>query len=137
MSPPLQARPNWISSANRPAIIGMWIKAGRSYEKQPDLANAVKTYTMNWSAWWKAINPPDDDGADRDWSSLAKGGPNGLYVVVLSIGWWLFALRNTGPSADCLKAIEEVQRSLEQVRSSFGKKRRVDNDLVGGRASKR
>ena len=135
--PPLQARPNWISSTNRPAVLGTWIKAGRNFDKQPDLANDVKTYALNWSAWWKAINPADNNGADRDWSSLAKGGPNGLYVVILSLGWWLFALHSTGPSADYLKAIEEVQWSLEQVRNSLGKKRLVENDLVGGGASKK
>ena len=112
---PLQARLNWISSTNHPAVIGTWIKAGRNFDKQPDLANTVKTYAVNWSAWWKAINPPDNNGADLNWLSLAKGGPNRLYVIIFSLGWWLFALHNMGPSADCLKAIEEVKWSLEQV----------------------
>ena len=92
----------------------MWFKTGRNFDKQPDLADNMDSYIEEWSKWYRGMQPQwrtdlsRDILANADWSSLAKGGNNRLYVLVLSIGWWIFALREGDLSAECVVALEDV-----------------------------
>ena len=39
---------------------------GCNFDKQPDLADAIKAFALQWSAWWKEIYPIQDNDADPD-----------------------------------------------------------------------
>lgn len=69
---------------------------------------------------------------NADWSLLAKGGNNGLYVLVISLGWWAFALRdNTAVAAneEFLTAVNDVMWIFDQLLATPQmKKRTADYD---------
>ena len=92
-----------------------------------------------WSAWYESMQPSWRSSLSRvveanaDWSPLAKGGNNGLYVLLLSIGWWIFALRDGDLSDELLAAIDDIKWVFGQVRNYLAtKKRPAENDLDSG-----
>lgn len=135
----LQSRPNWLPSLGcRPTAVGVWFKTGRNFDKQPDLVDDMDSYVKEWSKWYHGMQPgwrtdlSQDIAANADWSSLAKGGNNGLYVPVLSIGWWIFALHKGDLSAECVAALEDVRWVFDQIGKYLtSKKRLADEDLDG------
>jgi hypothetical protein len=81
----------------RPKEIGIWIKGGRKYDAMPTVA--IDTYSTAWADWWAylqpewrgetyplEVKPPVD--SESDWSQLRKGGPNGIFILLLSFLWW-------------------------------------------------
>lgn len=50
--------------------------------------------------WWKGLQPPSRDMSGdwppprvipdgADWSGLMRNGPNGFYLVVVALSWWV------------------------------------------------
>ena len=125
--PVLQNRSNWLLSTKRPIKIGQWFKMHRPYDKQPDLADSIPTYRQSWWAWWELLQPTwqksfaTDVPLTADWSCIAKGGQNGIFVVVLSVGWWLVGIRDAGAVefTEFSLAFNEVMWVLGHVRNSL------------------
>lgn len=42
---------------------------------------------------WRGVDewPFSREDTNCDWSPLLQGGVNGLYLVVISLGWWILA----------------------------------------------
>jgi hypothetical protein len=61
--------------------------------------NDPKEYGDRWNAWWWSMQPswrdpesPFDipsEPSGHSWSNLLCGGPNGLLLVILALGWWM------------------------------------------------
>jgi len=114
----------------------------------------INTYVGSWHAWWVRLQPEwrqqdkswpmsqivDDD---HDWSILLQSGPNGFFIIMLTLMWWGLAVKN-GSSADQMQefelAVKDVGWVLSQIlKIPIGSKRRLDGEVDGenGRSSKR
>ena len=61
----------------------------------------LRPYSAMWKSWWKILQPdgrdvsqwpfPRDADTNCNWTSLLQGGVNGLYLIVVSLGWWIVA----------------------------------------------
>ncbi|KAI0757900.1 hypothetical protein BC629DRAFT_1263906, partial [Irpex lacteus] len=91
-------QPNRVSITGRPKEIKWWLDRGRKYEKTPEIDDAAQ-YGEAWKSWWQQLQPewrgttwpPSQVLAaepSSDWATLNRGGCNGVFMVVLSLGWW-------------------------------------------------
>ena len=82
-----------------------------------------------WRSWWEILQPHwrsvdvwpfsrDVSDSTADWACLLQGGSNGLYLVVVSLGWWVVAAS---------KVIEEKPTEWTQTSEAM-----VDVDWVLG-----
>jgi hypothetical protein len=57
-------------------------------------------YKTTWQNWWRGLQPEWrllDDGTflqeaqdmGEQWVNLRQGGPNGFFLIVLALGWWV------------------------------------------------
>lgn len=86
-------------TTNRPGAVPWWIKNARPLNKIPHNIN-LTTFSGEVTKWWASIQPSwrTPNGADEhlshdvpeteDWDCLLKGGPNGLFLVVMCLYWW-------------------------------------------------
>ena len=68
-------------------------------------------------AWWSAAQPKwrdtskwpfvQEDAGDGDWGDLADGGKDGLFLAVVSLGWWVLA-QDAPEDSKVNEAIEDV-----------------------------
>ncbi|EIN04408.1 hypothetical protein PUNSTDRAFT_138449 [Punctularia strigosozonata HHB-11173 SS5] len=89
------------TSKKRPEAVRHWLGRGRKLTKPPPTGPAT-SHLQNWTAWWCDIQPswregtelplrrPTMSGTIPEWSAQ-RGGPNGLYMVVLCLAWCLIA----------------------------------------------
>jgi len=105
----------------------------------PEVSDSVE-YGDRWNAWWWSMQPswrhPDSpfdispEASAGSWSHLLCGGPNGLLLVILALGWWMKFSTATNLSPIEEAAID-VTWVLTQLRSALdvgnkGKKRELD-----------
>lgn len=58
-----------------------------------------------------------------------KGGPNGLFVVLLALGWWCHAVIIHEQSLDgCERALSDVQWTLNQMKGSLSDSRKRERE---------
>ncbi|KAF9470512.1 hypothetical protein BDN70DRAFT_764508, partial [Pholiota conissans] len=83
----------------RPVEIAQWMKNARKLNRPPKIPKPAD-FILSWRQWWVAMQPEcrsngtswplshdlPDDGVD--WTTLSYSGPNGFFLVVLSLGWW-------------------------------------------------
>ena len=56
------------------------------------------------------------DHTTYDWTPLLQGGPNGMYLVVVSLGWWLLAASKAADEKPAEWAqVEEALADVEWV----------------------
>lgn len=85
-------------------------------------------YGKTWLKWWTVIQPdwrdvgswpfPQDAEEIEGWGKLLYGGKDGIFVVVMSLGWWTHAEK---PSGDSIldDAIDDVSWVLRYLTSSL------------------
>ena len=94
-----QGKSNTISAKDRPLAISNWTKHARSSSAIPVIAD-ISEWAKLWRTWWIGLQPESREGekllrvvgADEPWVETKKGGINGFYNVVVSLGWWLEAV---------------------------------------------
>jgi len=101
----LQSKSVVINNQERPDEVSTWLKNGRKLHATPAI-QSVEVFGTAWLKWWVHLQPqwrgkePDlscDVPEDGQWQGLQKGGPNGLYLVLLSYFWWgAYALTRDG-----------------------------------------
>jgi hypothetical protein len=111
--------------------------------------NDPKEYGDRWNAWWWSMQPswrdpesPFDmpsEASAGSWSHLICGGPNGLFLVILALAWWMKYSTGTNLSPSPIEeAAADVTWVLAQLKSAMdvdikGKKRELeigpDDDL--------
>lgn len=90
-------------------------------------------------AWWSAAQPKWRDTSDwplvqedadgRDWGSLADGGKDGLFLALISLGWWVLA-PNTSRDLRVDEAIQDVTWVLGELISHLSAAATTDSDTV-------
>lgn len=75
-----------------------------------------------------------------EWSQLSKGGPNGIFVVLIAMGWWFLAVQVANSDFDDFHhALADVQWALEQTKSfnnSAKRAREADDESAAPTTSK-
>ena len=124
MYPNPQAR---LPTRYRPEEVSRFLQWGRKYTKAPTLTPArVEPYAATWKRWWETLQPEwrevgetfieGTDVSDNDWGVLLSGGNNGLYIVVISLGWWLAAVsKDKDKNPNEWKDIEDVLADVAWV----------------------
>ena len=109
----------------RPDELGRWFKWGRLYDRKhlPEI-ESVEVFEEQWVAWWSAAQPgwreteswpfEQVDATGRNWGKLPDGGKDGLFLVVVSLGWWIHACDPSEDSAldDAIMDVTWVLDSL-------------------------
>ncbi|TBU21632.1 hypothetical protein BD311DRAFT_677921 [Dichomitus squalens] len=111
------------NSQERPKEIKMWSRASRSYEKLPKV-KSTKQYAVGWKRWWTSLQPSSrlensnawpparrEPARDEDWAAIRRGGPNGMFLAVVSLAWWLWAAIDAGEEvvgSDVEQAMDDV-----------------------------
>lgn len=112
----------------------------------PDIDGLIAPqFSSAWWAWWKAMQPAwrsktlSQDlrsTGDFDWSATYKGSQNGLFGVLLALGWWVLGVQNgSGAGAEGYAgAISDVSWVIVQMigwdvaSPSLGKRPRGQTD---------
>ncbi|KAH6887832.1 hypothetical protein BKA70DRAFT_1443491 [Coprinopsis sp. MPI-PUGE-AT-0042] len=114
----------------RPTEVGSWMKRHRK-AGTPKEIDATE-FGPCLVAWWRSLQPDKhiqssaspasykrDGLEDGIWEKLRKGGPNGLGLVVVALGWWVSAYSNESePPASLLELLEDVTWVLGQLSTS-------------------
>ncbi len=102
----------------------MWVKYKRPFDEGEWSVKNVKTYGTKWWKWYKAVQPfwrtrtgieplPRKDSSNEGFADVCIAGPSGLFQLVGSLFLWRTAIQH--PSADYLKAVDEVAWLLKEV----------------------
>ncbi|PIL29362.1 transporter [Ganoderma sinense ZZ0214-1] len=111
----------------RPPEIREWMQVGRSYENLPCITPRV--FGQAWKDWWTSLQPSSRVDGDTpwpllrvepvdcaEWDVLWRAGPNGFFLVVLSLAWWLWAVsENEEEEAEGGMTLEEVKEAVSDV----------------------
>lgn len=67
----------------------------------PDVSPYVHTFAQDWRGWWDSLQPQRDPADEplrdvSEYSELQKAGPNGLFLLMLSLVWWGAAAADQG-----------------------------------------
>ena len=60
---------------------------------------------------------PRMDLTTADWLSVARTGPTGLLLVIVSLAWWSHHVQGPGQMKEFLDAVEDVLWALTQIAS--------------------
>jgi len=113
-----------LPSRNRPTEVAVFIKYARKFSCG-DGVDAEK-FGAAVTAWWITIQPttrkawpPTYEPLPEDFSFeyFNRGGPNGVFIMILCLSWWANALT---PSMDTKKfqlVVHDVHWVLEQIAS--------------------
>lgn len=98
------------------------MKNHRLYEKLPKIKSPSQ-FSVAWKKWWVSLQPPSRTIGDvtpwplpkiepvdaTEWGSVARGGCNGFFLVVLTLAWWMWAVLNENTNPDAvMEALEDV-----------------------------
>jgi hypothetical protein len=99
-----------------------WINNGR---KNIPTISKLETFISQWQKWWIGLQPTARLGkgkklqqveiADEEWGNLSKGGPNGFFNIVASLGWWASSANSAPQLKKCQEMIADVAWVLEQM----------------------
>ena len=76
----------------------------------------VGEWAKSWRMWWVSLQPESREGekllqvvgSDECWAETKKGGINGFYNVVVSLGWWLVAITTDGERDEFATVLADV-----------------------------
>lgn len=84
------------------------MKVGRQVKQMPNLTAVVDTFGKEWWNWWAHLqngrlaefplpscDAPSPTLKDVE-DGVMKGGPNGIFLVLLSLAWWGLAACDQG-----------------------------------------
>jgi hypothetical protein len=111
-----------INAKERPPAISHWNKCGRSASAVPKIEN-VEDWSRLWRIWWVSLQPQSRDGdkllrvvtPSETWPETRKGSINGFYSIVVSLGWWMEALKSPSQQSEFSLMLADVQWVLGQM----------------------
>lgn len=89
---------------------------------------SVQEFRKVWVKWWSAAQPgwrntgswpfSRDEALIQDWGQLSLGGKDGLFLVIISLAWWIHAQH---PEADPMldNAIGDVSWVMNHLVTSL------------------
>jgi hypothetical protein len=114
-----------MPSKPRPKQLSNWFQYSRRRFGKGDVPKieSIKVFETEWVKWWSAAQPPWRDtrswpfervSTAGDWGKLPNGGKDGLYLVMISLGWWINA---RDPSNDSMlnDAIADVTSVIDNL----------------------
>lgn len=85
----------------------------------------LSEYILEVQGWWTALQPVErvSDGGvlqrqvseDIDWSFVAKSGPNGFFIFMMTLAWWAKSANTPALLAEFDSFIEDVNWVLSMV----------------------
>jgi hypothetical protein len=129
-----QGKVHTLDKANRPEVIDRWISGGRRGIPKID---SVPSFINAWKTWWVGLQPESRNkgklhrivGPDESWEKLLKGGINGFFTVVVSLGWWWLAVKTPVQRKAWMNMAEDILWVLEQMVKMTAKlKKRVHEE---------
>lgn len=132
-----------ISAKARPEEVAWWIKRAKQASSVPKVN--VAEFATEWRSWWEAMQPVwrHVDGesslsrnvpSTEDWDALARGGSNGLFLIIMALSWWLQGFTSTEPTDDFWSAVNDVVWVLEAITYSLpsptAEKKRLGEELI-------
>ncbi|KAI9069756.1 hypothetical protein FKP32DRAFT_1541007, partial [Trametes sanguinea] len=89
-----------LPTQGRPFQVHQWLQAKRKYTSMPTIRR-VAEFGAGCQLWWSNLQPeargrthdgqptrPASPLPRESWQVLRRGGPNGLFLVLLALGWW-------------------------------------------------
>jgi hypothetical protein len=76
--------------------------------------------------------PPRDLPDDTDWSGLRRGGPNGVFLIMMSLSWWAHHATSPALVAEFDNVVEDVNwafTSILKLTSTNPAKRSHDDEV--------
>lgn len=94
-----------LPKSKRPEEVNAWLKRHRKFTNIPSLV--LSDYVTEVRMWWISLQPQErvvSDGEpllrqvseDTDWSILTKSGPNGFFIIMLVLAWWVKSANTPG-----------------------------------------
>ena len=111
-----------LPSNNRPTEVGQFQKWARKYSRGDDVD--AKKFGAAVLKWWLTIQPTarkqwppvhDPLPANFSFDYFNRGGPNGVFLMVLCLGWWANALTADMDLSDYALVVNNVCWVLEQI----------------------
>ncbi|KAI0666067.1 hypothetical protein C8Q78DRAFT_983821 [Trametes maxima] len=116
-----------LPAKHRPIQVGQWLKT-RKYAAIPAIPSVTR-YGANWRLWWAALQPPGRSKGvettlsclprkllDNDaWTLLRRGGTNGLFIALISLGWWIQAADNGYDLTTAYELVDDFVWVISQV----------------------
>jgi hypothetical protein len=83
---------------SHPRELGLWMKNNRKLNHFPKIVKPTD-YIVSWRWWWCLLQPewrkstaawpPSRDIPEDGYlTTMAQSGPNGFFLIVLSLSWW-------------------------------------------------
>lgn len=123
-----------LLKGSRPDEIGYFIQNARNYKKAPSLAGGrLRQFVEEWKQWWAELQPKWRNTKDwpferqsstkGSWETLLLGGPNGIYLIMISLSWWVSAVTKDSQDGkdwhEALEALKEVHWVFSQLLKSM------------------
>jgi hypothetical protein len=139
--------PQKLSTKHRPEEIAWWMQRQRRFDVIPEVNPSE--FGTEWQQWWSFIQPDwrEDDtwphsqivpnGAD--WTALTHGGPNGLFLVMMALSWWVRKIVSD-EDREFLLAVGDVHWVMKEMMktiSATGVKRSIIDDCKDQPSAKR
>jgi len=109
---------------SRPDQVGWWFRIGcRNFKKLPSIPS-LPNYEKFWICWWSSLQPdwrcigdwPLACDAGGTWDKLLIGGKDGLFIVVMTLAWWITEYTNSGgEDSELEEAIKDVSWVLSNL----------------------
>jgi len=113
-----------LPSRNRPAEVAVFMKYGRDFSRGDNVA--AEKFGAKVIEWWLTIQPttrkawpPVHEPLSEDFSFdyFNRGGPNGVFLMILCLSWWANALNADTDHTSFKLVIHDVRWVLEQIAS--------------------
>ena len=111
-----------LPSYNRPTEVGQFQKWARKYSHGDDVD--AERFGAAVIQWWLTIQPtarkqwPPTYGPlpdDFSFEYFNRGGPNGVFLMILCLGWWANALTVDTNITDYMLLVDDISWVLENV----------------------
>ena len=101
-----------LPTQHHPQEVGWWFHIGRRLygRKNIPVISSIDEFEAQWIQWWSGAQPKGRDvgrwpfsqgETTGDWGKLLSGGKDGLFLIVMSLGWWAHAVRKLDLSHLC------------------------------------
>jgi hypothetical protein len=123
-------------------VVATWLKDGRKYDVHPAIPD-IRAYSDAWWAWWTSLQPKwrvvfmenlsqETPPAGEMWSMCLKAGCNGIFVVFLTIAWWILVEKATKKRAPLSRdALADTVWVLDHMIQFLKSKKRTSDDSLG------
>ena len=116
-----------LSTFSCPKQVGWWFCIGCcNFKKIPNILSLQK-YRELWVCWWTSLQPPwrhmtnwplpRSSSTDGPWNDLLIGGKDGLFVIIMTLSWWINKSANKG--VGCSLQLKEAVADMSWVLSKF------------------